>query len=123
MKRTVSWLTKLFVSSVVALALVITLGVQQAQADSDIPYCCTGEVTSLQPGEVCTVEYTEKYPFQLASLRNGFNESTVIVFSEELVSVPIYLDPLEVKKVSLPRDQKEDFVLRDGGPISFKCYK
>jgi len=35
MKRTVSWLTKLFVSSVVAMALVIALGVQQVQAAVD----------------------------------------------------------------------------------------
>jgi len=68
MKRTVSWLTKLFVSSVVAVVLAIALGVQQVQA---APYCCTGEVKSQsKPGEACTVKYTEKYPFFFAQVVN-----------------------------------------------------
>ena len=126
MKRAVSWLAKLFVSCVVAVALVITLGIQQAQGT---PYCCTGEVTSLsQPDEACIVEYTEKYPFKRAALKNESSELTTdlnIIYKREddskVFTGRIFIEPSQEEEVSLPPTLKQEFVLRDGGPVNFDC--
>ncbi|MGD1700551.1 hypothetical protein [Dapis sp. BLCC M229] len=125
MKRTVSWLAKLFVSSVVALALVVTLGVQQAQA-KDTGYCCTGEVRELfEPGEACTVEYTEKYPFHVATLINdNFEQPTEldVIYGDYGHTKAVSLDPFEIKQEPLFSFEKEQFVLKEGGPVFFECY-
>ena len=122
MKRTVNWLTKLFVSSVVAMALAIALGVQQVQA---APYCCTGKVTSLEkPGEACTVEYTEKYPFFVAEIGNDSSDFSVVDVTypggyKETFKIP----PYRIAAAFLPPKEKEEFVLAEGGPVYFECYE
>ncbi|NET25360.1 hypothetical protein [Okeania sp. SIO1I7] len=77
------------------------------------------------PGEVCTVEYTEKYPFQVAFLANEskYEEAVVEVYYKHSAPESVSIDPGYVEEVSLPQDEKEFFFLAEGGPVRFDCYE
>ncbi|NES04276.1 MAG: hypothetical protein F6K22_16440 [Okeania sp. SIO2F4] len=123
MKRAVSWLTKLFVSSVVAVASVITLGVQQAQAVYT-GYCCGQYVALKNNGDFCTIK--PESGFSLVTIGNYSGvKATVTVSFDGLqgYSDTILIKKKQSKKVSLPSNKTERIILQNCEGVNFRCDK
>jgi len=126
MKRTVSWLTKLFVSSVVAMALVIALGVQQAQA-ADLGFCCNevDKVYLKNYDDYCNIKPEAGY--SSVSLGNySTNAEAKVIASVDGpggYSKDIYIPPQQSQAENLPPGNTERFILRSTGDVGFQCYR
>ena len=123
MKRTVSWLTKLFVSSVVAMALVITLGVQQAQAGYTGD-CCNPNVYLNQNEDYCSIGPSSGYS---AVVGNYSQVPATVIESFDGPgghSETISISPRTSEKVKLDPNRTERFILRSvqsGSGVNFRC--
>ncbi|NES21741.1 MAG: hypothetical protein F6K41_23145 [Symploca sp. SIO3E6] len=124
MTTKISGLKQLLISAVVALALIMTVGVQQGQAQ-EMGYCCTGNVTELTAEfPVCKVVYTEKYPYTKAILTNN-SEDFEYVENDLGYEDVIWLEPGQSQEVELVQEEgyEEIFFLDGFGPVEFSCEK
>jgi len=124
MTTRISGLKPLLISAVVALALIMTVGVQPGQAQ-EMGYCCTGNVTELTVDfPECKVVYTEKYPYTKATLKNN-SEDYEYVENYWGYGDVIWLEPGQSQEVELVEAEghEEIFVSHGLGPVEFSCEK